>query len=294
VVATSSDVWALVERQHGVIAHRQLRAVGFSPSAIRHRVATGRLHPRARGVYAVGRPTLTRAGELLAIALACGDDALVGSHSAAGHYEIRPQPPPDAPVDISVVRPRRCRVTGARVRECTIDPCDRGWFRGVPVTSPARTLVDVARDLEDEALERAINLTDALDLADPEAVRAACDRLSPRRGVRRLRTLLDRRTLRLTDSVLEQRFLAITRRAGLPLPVTRRRVDGFRTDFVWEELGLVVETDSLRYHRTPAQQYRDRRRDQAHHLAGRTPLRFTHAQVTYEAAYVEEVLRRTR
>jgi very-short-patch-repair endonuclease len=238
----------------------------------------------------VGRPGLNRKGELLAHALACGDDAFVAGHSAAGLYAVRPPPPANAPVDITIASSRRCRVGGVRVRECGLEACDRGWFEGVPVTSPARTLVDIALDLSGEELERAMNLADSLDLIDPEGLRAACDRLAPRPGVRPLRVLLDRRTLRLTDSILEQRFLAIVRRTGLPPPLTQRRVDGFRTDFAWPELGLVVETDSLRYHRTPAEQYRDRRRDQAHHLAGRTPLRFTHAQVTFEAGYVEAVL----
>ena len=67
-------------------------------------------------------------------------------------------------------------------------------------------------------------------------------------------------------------------------------MNGFRADFFWPELGLVVETDGLRYHRTPAQQVRDRRRDQVHTAAGLTALRFTHAQVRFEAAEVREVL----
>ena len=102
--------------------------------------------------------------------------------------------------------------------------------------------------------------------------------------------LLDRHTFRLTDSELEVRFLAIVRQAGLPLPMTRQRVNGFRVDFYWPSLGLVVETDGLRYHRTPAQQARDLVRDQAHIAAGMTPLRFTHAQVRFESASVRETL----
>jgi very-short-patch-repair endonuclease len=295
VVATSSDrskeIWALVERQHGVVAHRQLLALGLTSSAIRHRVATGRLHPKARGVYAVGRPGLSPEGELMVAVLACGEDAYVGGVSAAALYTIGPATTAGSAVEIVMAGERRCRVAGVRARGCRLAPEDRGEFRRVPVTSPARTLVDLAPRLSEEALERAVNLADSLDLVDPEALRAACERLSPRPGAARLRRLLDRRTFRLSDSVLEQRFLRIAARAGLPIPETQRRVDGFRTDFVWPALGLVVETDSLRYHRTPAQQYRDRRRDQAHHLAGRVPLRFTHAQVSFEAAYAEQVLR---
>jgi very-short-patch-repair endonuclease len=105
-----------------------------------------------------------------------------------------------------------------------------------------------------------------------------------------LRRLLDRRTFRLTDSELERRSLRLVARAGLPPPQTQHHVDGFRVDFVLQELGLVVETDSLRYHRTPAQQARDRLRDQAHAAAGRTPLRFTHAQVRYQPDHVTATL----
>ena len=103
--------------------------------------------------------------------------------------------------------------------------------------------------------------------------------------------LLDRNTFLLTDSELERRFIPIARRAGLREPFTGAIVSGFKVDFYWPDLGLVVETDGLRYHRTPAAQARDRLRDQAHAAAGITPLRFTHAQVRYEPGRVEEILR---
>jgi very-short-patch-repair endonuclease len=125
----------------------------------------------------------------------------------------------------------------------------------------------------------------------PETLRKALDHMRGRQGVAILRETLDRRTFVLTDSELERRFLPIARRAGLPAPETQRMVNGFRVDFYWPELGLIVETDGLRYHRTPAQQAADRVRDQAHAAAGLTPLRFTHAQVRYERRHVEETLR---
>ena len=109
-------------------------------------------------------------------------------------------------------------------------------------------------------------------------------------GVAMLRTLLDRRTFTLTDSELERRFLRIVERVGLPRPLTGESVNGFEVDFFWPELGLVVETDGLRYHRTPAQQARDRLRDQAHTAAGLTSLRFTRAQVRFDEGYVEATL----
>jgi very-short-patch-repair endonuclease len=111
-------------------------------------------------------------------------------------------------------------------------------------------------------------------------------------GAAALRNLLDRRTFVLTHSELERRFLPIARRAGLPKPQTQRWLNDSRVDFYWPELNLVVETDGLRYHRTPAQQAVDRRRDQELAAAGLTPLRFTHEQIAHEAERVESVLAR--
>src|SRR5207244_8105368 len=105
-----------------------------------------------------------------------------------------------------------------------------------------------------------------------------------------LRDVLDLRTFTLTDSELERRFLRIVRRAGLPPPLTQFHVNGFRVNFFWPDIGLVVETDGLRYHRTPAQQARDRVRDQTHAAAGLTTLRFTHAQVRFEPDRVRRTL----
>jgi len=90
--------------------------------------------------------------------------------------------------------------------------------------------------------------------------------------------------------VLERRFLRLAHAAGLPAPQTGRIVNGYRTDFFWPRLGLVVETDGLRYHRTPAQQAKDRRRDQRHTAAGLRILRFTHAQVRFEPEHVVSIL----
>jgi len=158
------------------------------------------------------------------------------------------------------------------------------------VTSVHRTLLDLAATLDRRPLEAAINESDKLDLTNPESLRSDLDRYAGLAGVADLRALLDRRTFALTDSELERRFLPLTRKAGLPLPRTGQRVNGFKVDFYWPDLGLVVETDGLRYHRTPAQQARDRLRDQAHSAAGLTPVRFTHAQVRYEAPYVAATL----
>jgi very-short-patch-repair endonuclease len=288
--SATTSLWELLRDQHGVVSRRQLLALGYGRHAIAHRVERGRLHPRARGVYAVGRPDITWRGELMVAVLACGPGSLISHQSAAallGIAQLRP-----GPIAVTVSRERGRDRPGIEVHRRTgIVAADRGCVAKVPVTSAARTLVDIAPQLSRPRLERAVNLADGLDLVDPERLRAECGRLAGLLGVVKLRGLLDRRTFRATDSMLEQRFLAIVRRTPLPLPDTQRRRDGYRVDFLWPQLDLVVETDSLRYHRTPSQQYRDRLRDQAHFDAGRTALRFTHAQVFYEGKAVARSLR---
>ena len=175
-------------------------------------------------------------------------------------------------------------------RRPNLRPSDVTTRDGIPVTSPVRTLVDIARHLDGASLERAINQADTLELIDPEALFTALKEYSGQPGVGRLRGILGRHTFRLTDSELERRFLLLVADAGLPIPVTGIRLNGFRVDFYWPHLALVVETDGLRYHRTPAQQARDHLRDQAHTAAGMTPLRFTHAQVCFEPDYVRKTL----
>jgi very-short-patch-repair endonuclease len=286
-------VFGLAARQHGVVTRAQLRELGMSVQAIEYRLRRRRLHRVHRGVYAVGRPDLTRLGELAAAVLACGPNAAL-SHDAAGELlgirRLR-----RGPIDVTVAGPARAR-PGLRVHRRSLPGCDVTHCHGVRVTNVVRTLIDLAQRLTERELEVATNEADRLDLVDPERLRAALERRAGHAGVTPLRALLDRHTFALTDSELERRFLPIARRAGLAPPLTQRQVNGFRVDFFWPDLGLVVETDGLRYHRTAAQQATDRRRDQAHAAAGLTGLRFTHAQIEHEAdrvvATLNAVLRR--
>jgi very-short-patch-repair endonuclease len=194
-----------------------------------------------------------------------------------------------------VLRAAPVRRPGLRVHRRSSLPSERlTVHRGIPVTDIAQTLVDLAgargkgaARIGDGALERSmVNEADRLDLVDPEDLRAGLADHRGEPGVARLRSLLDRHTFRLTDSELERRFLRLVRRVGLPLPLTRQWVNGFRVDFHWPGPGLVVETDGLRYHRTPAQQSRDLRRDRAHAAAGMSRLRFTHWELVHEPAEV--------
>ncbi len=243
-----------------------------------------------RGVYAVGRPELTLHGRWMAAVLACGQGAILSHGSAAALWGILPER--GGSIEVSVPTVSAHRFAGVRVhRRKGLGSADVTCHMGIPVTTLVLTLIDLASRFDLPRLERAVNEADRLDLIDPSALRAALDAYAGRPGVARLRELLDRRTFRLTDSDLERLFLPLVAQAGLPLPLTRQRLNGFRVDFFWPDLRLVVETDGLRYHRTPAQQARDQIRDQAHLVAGFTPLRFTHGQVRYEADYVRSTLR---
>jgi len=182
---------------------------------------------------------------------------------------------------------------GLLVHRRSLPARDRATRLGVPLTSPGRTLLDLAAAQAPPRVVAAVNEADKLDLIASHALREALDGFAGLRGARQLRALLDRATFVLTDSALERLFLPLARAAGLPLPQTQVALNGFRVDFYWPELGLVVETDGLRYHRTPLQQGRDHVRDQAHFAAGLTPLRFSHAQVRWERAYVQDILRQT-
>lgn len=284
---TRGSVWALAKSQHGVVTRAQLLELGFHPDAIKHRRAKGRLHAIHRGVYAVGRPQLTQHGRWMAAVLACGPEARLSHASAAALWGLRAMT--GTGIEVSVPAKTARKLPGLRVhRRAHLGPS--ATHHGISLTSPLLTLVDLAADLDRSQLEAAINNADNRDLIDPEALRAGLDELPPIRGIAALKRTLDRATFVLTDTELERLFAPLARRAGLPKPETQVWLNGFRVDFFWPQLGLVVEADSLRYHRTPTQQLRDHVRDQAHTAAGFTPLRFTHWQVACERRDVERTL----
>ncbi len=285
----AARLWALTRRQEGVVSTRQLLDAGFSRAAVKHRVGAGRLHPKARGVYAVGRPDISRYGEMWVAVLACGPEAGISHETGCELYGVRRREP--GPIEVSVPARARRHHAGIRVHNRRVLDGNVTTHRRVPVTCLPLTLIDTALRWPERHLEAAVNQADALDLLDPEAMRSALDRYAGRPGVRPLRRLLDGHTFRLTDSELERIFLRLIRRVGLPDPMTQRYAGSWRVDFLWPGLGLVVETDSLRYHRTPAQQARDYRRDQTHQLAGLYPLRFTHFQLAREQRHVLRLLR---
>ncbi len=218
----------------------------------------------------------------MAAVLSCGEQAVLSHSSAAALWNISAEQEPgttEVSVPVEVARKRPGIVVHRRAALLAEDVTHRDR---VPVTTPLRTIVDLAACLKRERLERAVNEADKRDLIDVRALPGAVGSRPQAPGIAVLRELLDRHTFTLTDSELEQRFLPLVRGAGLPMPQTGPTVNGFKVDFYWPELGLVVETDGLRYHRTPAQQSADRRRDQAHAANGLATLRFTYAQVRFE------------
>lgn len=226
----------------------------------------------------------------MAAVLACGEGATLSHTSAAQLSGVR-KTSNNGPIHVTVPAARNPRANrGIRVHRRDLTPAETVTIEGIPLTAIATTLVDQATTATRKQLEAQINEADKLNLTNPEQLRAHLERMPSRRGIRKLRALLDEATLVLTDSELERRFLPIAKRAGLLPPITQARIHGFRVDFHWPDLNLVVETDGLRYHRTPQQQTKDRVRDQRLTAAGLTVLRFTHAQIAKERAHVEATL----
>jgi very-short-patch-repair endonuclease len=225
--------------------------------------------------------------------LACGDDAVLSHRSAAELWGIGFEE--SGRIDVSIRRRSKITRRGILVRARPTLPEGSVVKRlGIPVTHAVQTLIDLATELKPMRLERAVNQADVHDLVDPETLRDSLDAYPGIPGVKKLRTMLDRHTFRLSDSDLEILFRPLARAAALPPPYSKHWVLGYEVDFWFPDHGLVVETDSLRYHRTPAQQARMVKRDQTHTAAGLRVLRFTHWQVAYAPTEVTDILRRVR
>jgi very-short-patch-repair endonuclease len=246
------------------------------------------LHPIHRGVYAVGRPDVGQHGRWIGAVLSCGPTALLSHRSAAVLWRLA-QPSLEAEVEVVVPRTAVRRRSGIRVhRRVDLGPEHRREISGIPLTDPISTLVDLASCVVEWRVEQAINAADRLDLVDSETLRATVPTLPPRPGMARLRRLLGLDAL--TDTGLERRFLDLVRAAGLPSPETQSWVNGYRVDFYWPDLGLVVEADGWRYHRTAGEQATDHRRDQTHTRDGLTTLRFAESQIRFEPHHVRATL----
>jgi very-short-patch-repair endonuclease/predicted transcriptional regulator of viral defense system len=253
-------VAALAGRQHGVVGLRQLLALGLSKNAISRRVATGGLHRLHRGVYAAGHIALTPRSRHLAAVLACGQGALLSHRSAAWLWGVLRF---SSKIEVTAVRPKvdRDGVTVHRSRR--IHAADRAVVDAIPVTSVARTLVDLADVLSEARLADAVHEAEVLRLFDLRALEETLARVGGRRGRHRLRRILadwvDDPTF--TRSEAERLLLDLIRTYGLPTPQVNVWVAGYEVDFFWPEANLVVELDGAATHHTRRAFHRDRERD---------------------------------
>jgi len=229
-------------------------------------------------------------GRWVAALVACGPGAVLSHRSAAALWGIGDEP--RGLVEVSLPAATRSRQPGIRAhRRTALRPDEITEHEGIAVTSPIRTLIDLATQLTPSRLERAVNEADKLERVRADALYAALADHGGEPGIGPLRRLLDPLHFRLSDSELERAMRPVAKRAGLPVPETKVWVNEFEVDFFWPELGIVVEADGLRYHRTASQQRRGLQRDQAHIAAGLWPLRFSHWQIASEPDHVRKVLR---
>jgi very-short-patch-repair endonuclease len=291
--AVDHELAALAATQFGVVGRSQLRALGLTDAGIARRVAAGRLHRVRRAVYAVGHTALGGHARWLAAVLACGPGAVLSHASAAALWELRPSDA--ARIDVTVRGPSRHRGPGLHVHRARgLRAEDVATERGIPVTSPARTIIDLAATLRaDRALERVLDRAEVLRLIDVRGLMAAADAHAGHRGAARLRRILAEHVsgTTVTRSELEERMLALCRERGLPRPRVNHFVAGLEVDFLFPAHAVVVEADSWTHHGSRAGFERDRERDATLALAGHRVLRFTHRQMTHEPATVAAAIR---
>jgi very-short-patch-repair endonuclease len=281
---------ALAERQHGVVTRTQLLELGLNRGAIARRIELGRLRQIHRGVYSpVGRRLLTRHGRWMAAVLACGPDAVLSHHSAAALWGIRQSD------RIEVTRPTSYRGSkDITVHRSPVRTDERSTHRGIPTTTVPRTLLDLSAVVRLDTLRSALRQAEQLRLTDPLSLHDLAERYPRRPGLASIRALLEEASIgaRVIRSELEERFQAFLLNAGLPLPRTNQRIEGYEVDCVWAEQRLIVELDGHATH-SPAHAFEaDRARDRKLQAAGWLVIRITWRQLHEEPHLVEADLRR--
>ena len=290
--STERALAALASRQHGVVARCQLLALGLGSSAIARRLDVGRLHPVHLGVYAVGHRVLGPDGRRMAAVLACGSGAVLGYASAAVLWSLRRSEP--TVLHVVVPSTNRRRRSGVRVHRHPGLTAAEVTTRGrIPVTTPARTILDLAAAASDRGLKHALDQAEIQERTDYPALDALARAHPNHKGSARLRALLatyEAGTAR-TRSDLEVAFLELCQRDGLPRPLVNHEALAAHTvDFVFSDERVAVETDSWRWHRGRAAFERDRARDAALAAAGYRTLRFTDRQIEHAPATVVRAL----
>jgi hypothetical protein len=282
--------WLVAETataQNGVVSLGQLRAAEVSAKAAADQARRGRLHRVHRGVYAVGHRSVSRVGMLRAAALACGAGSVVSHGTAAAFWGLRDRWP--VPVDVTVPCETGRKIDGIRCRRCRYPAADEiAVRRGVPYTTPSRTLVDLAGILGTPSLRRAVERAAVLKLLDLDALDRALENAKGRTGRRTLATILaDWRTADGSVPDLRSDFealvLPLLLAHGLPRPACNETLflDGHRitVDFLWKAERLVLETDGWQTHGTPVAFRRDSWRDQILIAAGYRVARSTWHQM---------------
>lgn len=283
------ELAALAMRQHGIVSRRQLVDAGLGARTIQRRVEAGRLRRLHRGVYAYGGGPSTRPGTWLAAVLAHGDDALLSHSSAAELWGLRR--PKAGPVDVTSHEGHRGRAE-IRLHQGGVHRAERKVKDRIPITSVARTLLDLAEEVDFRELERAWEEADRLGLLQLGEIELACERAYGRHALKPIRRLLaDARAATFTRSPLEDRFAAFCRELGLPAPATNALVLGHEVDAYWPAHRLIIELDGFAYHAHRAAFERDRARDAALQAGGYHVVRLTHRRLEEEASTVAAELR---
>lgn len=279
VVHADLLIGRVAARQHRVISREQLAELGLGRGAIAHRIERGLLHPLHRGVYLWGAPASSLLGRAQAAVLACGVDAVM-SHDAAGAlWGIRP--PPAGLLDVTIAC-RRVRIEGLRTHEAgAVVAAEVRAIEGVPVTSPARTLLDVAPRIAARDLAAAVELAQVKRLVTKRQLQAVIARFPRRAGVSALRALAAERAF--TRSEAERRLLTLLRAARLPRPELNATAEGWEVDVLWPRHRVVLEFDSYAFHATRAAFERDRRRTAALTRGRYIVLRTTWPELTGES-----------
>jgi predicted transcriptional regulator of viral defense system len=290
----------LASRQHGVVSIRQLeQRLGFSHQAVLRAVASGRLHRVYRGVYAVGHTDLSQRGECLAAVLAVGPGALLSYYSAGWLWGLWPGSP--APFEVTAFVPRHHPAPQGVVRHRARNLAeeDRALIDGIPVTSVARTLLDLAWKLRSDQIARVLSRAEELKLLDLDAINAVIECNRGHHGAKRLRVALDiYKPAVYTRSEFERRFVDHLVAAGLPRPTTGWNELGYELDVYWPELHFGVELDAWYTHGTHDAFERDHDRDLDFTLAEIETIRVSERQFIREpdqiAAKVATLLDRRR
>lgn len=284
--SVETRIVGLASRQHGVVTRAQLLGAGLTASGVDSRVRSRRLRPVHRGIYLHGAlvgPLEPRRAREMAAVLACGSGAVVSHGSAASMWGLV-HGDRTGSVDVTIPGADRGRRPGIRPhRVAALPAAEVAAVDGVPVTAPARTLVDLAPRVRPRALEQALARALRRDLLRLEDVAAALNRRPRAWGALRLRQLLDAPGgPAFTRSEAEDRFLALIRKGGLSAPEANVREHGVELDFLWRSERVAVEVDGFAFHSSRRTFELDRRRDARLAGLGLQTLRVTWNQLVEE------------